>query len=81
MQVNILKALDTQEIINQEITRLKGYRTKEPEGQLKEALSALLTSLESARAGILKETEAAVVTIPEEAQKYVKQEDVIKEAK
>lgn len=79
MQVSILKALDAQNIINAEIMRLKGYIQAEPEGQLKEELTALLTSLDAARKGILKETEAAVVKVPEEAQKYIKDEDTIKE--
>jgi hypothetical protein len=79
MQVNILKALDAQESIRQEIMRLKSYIDKEPEGQLKEGLSALLAGLEAARSGIYKEVEAAVVVIPKEVEKYIKAEDVIKE--
>jgi hypothetical protein len=72
MEINVLEALKIHDELNLEAQRLNSYIEKEPEGNLKNELLAIAAKTKELIVSIQKETESALVKIPESADKYIK---------
>jgi hypothetical protein len=71
MEVNILEAIKIQEMVYKETQRLKSYIEKEPDGNLKDQLVALLAGTEGLAVKLQDETALSLVRLPEGADKYI----------